>query len=476
VSERFDAVVVGSGPNGLGAAATLAKEGRSVLVLEAQDRIGGGARTLDDVTLPGYRHDHCSAIHPLGAASPLFRDLRLDEHGLEWIHPEVQMAHPLDDGSAAALYRSVDRTAETMGPDQARWKRRFHPFDKHWDVVADTALSPILRIPRHPFVMARLGLLSALPVTTLARRAFEGEQARVALGGFAAHAIVPLDRPFTSAAAIVFNAAGQRVGMPVAKGGSQSIADALASYIRSKGGEIRAGHAVSSMDDVPPAGVVLFDLTPKQILAIAGDRLKPRVRRAFKRYKYGNGSFKLDYALSEPIPWKAEACRQASTVHLGSPIEEIARSERDVWEGRHPDRPFVLVGQQSIVDPSRAPDGKQTLWAYCHVPSGSTVDMTDRIEAQLERYAPGFRDTVVARTVNFPADLERFNANIVGGDIAGGSAAGKQILFRPRIALDPYRLADDLFICSQSAPPGPGVHGMCGYFAAKSALRRLPRQ
>ncbi|MEY2476227.1 MAG: hypothetical protein QOG87_1542 [Actinomycetota bacterium] len=471
---QFDAVIVGSGPNGLGAAATLAQAGKSVLVLEAQDQIGGGTRTVE-ATLPGFHHDHCSAIHPLGAASPLFRDLRLEEHGLEWLYPEVQMAHPLDDGSAAALYRSVDRTAETMGVDERRWRKRFAPFDKHWDVVSETALTPILRLPRHPLFMARLGLMGALPVTTLGRRLFKGEQARVALGGFAAHAILPLDRPFTSAAAIVFNAAGHRVGMPVAKGGSQSIANALASYITAHGGEIRTGSPVVSMADVPPARAVLFDLTPRQILAIAGDRLKPRVRRAFKRYKYGNGSFKIDYALSEPLPWKADACRQASTVHLGSPIDEIARSERDVWEGKHPDRPFVLVGQQSIVDPSRAPEGKQTLWAYCHVPHGSTVDMTDRIEAQIERYAPGFRDTIIARTVTPPAELERFNANIIGGDIAGGSAAGKQLLLRPRVALNPYRMADDLYICSQSAPPGPGVHAMCGYFAARSALRHSLR-
>jgi phytoene dehydrogenase-like protein len=470
MTEQYDAVVVGSGPNGLGAAATLARAGKSVLVLEAQDQIGGGTRTVE-ATLPGFKHDHCSAIHPMGGASPLFRDLGLDEHGLEWLWPEVQMAHPLDDGSAAALYRSVERTAETMGPDEKAWKRRFAYLDRHWDVVSTTALSPILRLPRHPLVMARLGLMSALPMTTLARRAFKGDYARVALGGFAAHAIVPLDRPFTASAGVVFNAIGHRVGMPVAKGGSQAIADALASYITAHGGEIRTSSPVSSMDDVPPARAVLFDLTPRQILAIAGDRLAPRARRAFAKYKYGNGSFKIDYALSEPLPWKADACRQASTVHLGSPIDEIARSERDVWEGRHPERPFVLVGQQSIVDPTRAPDGKHTLWAYCHVPKGSTVDMTDRIEAQLERYAPGFRDTVLARTVTFPADLERFNANIIGGDIAGGSAAGLQMLLRPRIAVDPWRMGDNLYICSQSSPPGPGVHGMCGWHAAGSVLR-----
>jgi phytoene dehydrogenase-like protein len=473
-SHQYDAVIVGSGPNGLGAAATLAREGRSVLVLEAQDQIGGGTRTVE-ATLPGFHHDHCSAIHPLGAASPLFRDLGLDEHGLEWLLPEVQMAHPLDDGSAAALYLSIDRTAETMGVDERAWRRRFAYFDRHWDAVSDMALSPVVRPPRHPIVMARLGLLGFLPATTLARRLFKGEHAGVSLGGFAAHAILPLDRPFTAMAAIVFNAAGQRLGMPVAKGGSQAIADALASYIRAHGGEIRTDSPVTSMADVPAARAVLFDLTPSQILDIAGDQLKPRVRRAFKRYKYGNGSFKIDYALSEPLPWKADACRQASTVHLGSPIDEIASGEREVWEGRHPERPFVLVGQQSIVDPSRAPAGKQTLWAYCHVPRGSTVDMTDRIEAQIERYAPGFRDTILARTVTPPADLERFNANIVGGDIAGGSAAGKQLLFRPRIALNPYRMGDNLYICSQSAPPAPGVHGMCGYWAARSALRHSLR-
>jgi phytoene dehydrogenase-like protein len=475
VRDRFDAVVVGSGPNGLGAAAVLARAGRSVLVLEAQDQIGGGTRTVA-CTLPGFRHDHCSAVHPLGAASPLFRDLPLDEHGLEWVHPDVAMAHPLDDGSAAAVYRSVEETADGLGVDGKAWTKLVGRTAARWDVFGDVWLSPMLRLPRHPLVLARFGPNAMLPVTTLARARFKGEQAKAALAGFAAHSILPLGHPLTGAVGVVFNAAAHAVGMPVARGGSQSIADALASYVRANGGEIVTGQPVTSMADLPPADAVLFDLTPRQILAIAGDRLSARAKRGFRRYKYGNGSFKVDYALDGPMPWKADACRQAGTIHVGGTIAEVAAGEADVAAGRHPERPFVLAATPTVCDPTRAPAGKHVLWAYCHVPAGSTFDMTERIEAQLERFAPGFRDRVLARNVDFPADLERSNANIIGGDIAGGYTGGRQMFFRPRVSRDPWTIGDGVYICSQSTPPGVGVHGMCGYYAAQSALKHLPRQ
>jgi phytoene dehydrogenase-like protein len=470
-------VVVGAGPNGLTAAAVLGRAGASVLVLEGADSIGGGTRTLE-LTLPGFFHDHCSATHPLGAASPVFDELSLQQdHGLEWLHGEVETAHPLDDGSAAVLYRSLDATAEAMGVDAKAWKKLIGWAVRHWDVIGRAALTPLVRPPvRHPLLFARLGALSTMPATLLAKRAFEGEHARAAFAGFAAHTTVPLQKPMTAGAGIVFNAAAHTVGMPVAKGGSRAITDALAAAVTGNGGEIVTSHPVRSMGDVPPADTVLFDLTPRQILEVAGDRMPGRIRRAFRRYRHGNAVFKIDYALSEPVPWKADACRSAGNVHVGGTLHEIAAAEAEVWAGRIPERPYMLVGQQSVLDPTRAPEGKHTLWVYTHVPHGSAVDMTDRIEAQLERFAPGFRDVVLARHVIFPADFERDNPNLVGGDFAGGSAAGRQMLLRPRIALDPYTVGEGLYICSQSAPPGPGVHGMCGYWAARRALSDMPRQ
>jgi phytoene dehydrogenase-like protein len=467
-------VVVGAGPNGLTAAAVLARAGASVLVLEGADTIGGGTRTLE-LTLPGFLHDHCSATHPLGAASPVFRDLRLEEdHGLEWLQGDIATAHPLDDGSAAVIHRSLDATCEAMGVDAQAWNRLIGWAVRHWDVIGRAALTPIVRPPvRHPLLFAKLGYLSTLPASVLAKRAFAGEHARAAFAGFGAHAVVPFEKPLTGAGGLVFNASAHTVGMPVAKGGSRAITDALASALRAHGGEIVTGHPVRSMADVPSAGAVLFDLIPRQILEIAGDRVAGRVRRGFRRFRPGNAAFKLDYALSEVVPWKNDACRATGNVHLGGTFDEIALSEREVGQGRPPDRPYMLVGQQSLLDPSRAPEGKHTLWAYCHVPRGCDVDMTERMEAQLERFAPGFRDVVLARHVMFPADFERDNPSMAGGDFAGGSAAGLQMLFRPRIALDPYTVGEGLYICSQSAPPAPGVHGMCGYWAARKALEDL---
>ncbi len=465
----YDAVVVGSGPNGLGAAALLARAGLSTMLVEAESQIGGGMRTLES-TLPGFRNDHCSAVHPLAVTSPLFRDLRLEEFGLEWVHPEVAMAHPLPDGSAAAVTRSVETTAESMGRDGRAWQRLVGTRAREWDAWGATWLSPMLRVPDHPLVLARFGPSAALPVTTLAKRRFKEPPARAALAGFAAHSLVPLEKPFTGAVGVMFNAAAHAVGMPSARGGSQSIADALQANFRAHGGEVMAGHRVRSMTDIPPARLVFFDLTPRQLLEIAGDRLDARCSRSFRRYRYGNASFKIDFALSGPAPWTAEACRRAGTVHVGGTIDEVATSEREVAAGGHPDRPFLLVAQPSLSDPTRAPAGKHVLWAYCHVPSGSTVDMTERVLSQLERFAPGFRDLVIASHVTAPADLERTNANYVGGDIAGGYTGGVRMFLRPRVALDPWKIGDGMYMCSQSTPPGVGVHGMCGYWAVRSAL------
>lgn len=472
---RPDAVVVGAGPNGLAAAVTLARAGCSVLVIEAEDTAGGGCRS-EELTLPGFVHDVCAAIHPLGAASPAFAGLPLADHGLEWVHPEAPAAHPLPDGRAAVLERSLDATAEGLGTDAGAWRRVVGPLVRDWDALTDSILGPMLRVPRHPVTMARFGLRAAWPAKTLAARLFDGEPARGLFAGLAAHAILDLGSPLTSSFGLTFAASGHAVGWPAAKGGSQKVADALVSYLRSLGGEVETGRRIASLADLPPAGAVLFDLTPRQVAAIAGDRLDTRVRRRFARFRYGPGSFKIDYALDGPVPWKAEECGRAGSVHVGGTLDEVVSAERDVAQGRHPERPFLLTSQPSRFDPTRAPAGKHTFWAYCHVPHGSTVDVTAAIEDQLERFAPGFRDLVLARHTMFPADLERHNANNVGGDVAGGSHGGLQLVARPRLALDPYRLPIeglDAYLCSASTPPGAGVHGMCGWWAAKSALQRL---
>ena len=467
-----DAVVVGSGPNGLTAAAVLAEAGLAVLVVEAAEQIGGGTRS-EELTLPGFVHDRCSAIHPFGAASSVFRHLPLEDHGLEWVHPEIALAHPLDDGSAGMLERSLETTAEHFGADGRRWRRVMEPMARSFDAVAEGVLQPLLRVPRHPFVMARFGVRALWPAAAFARRAFTTEQARGAFAGVAAHSILPLSAPATAAVGIVFCASAHARGWPAVRGGSQKLADALASYIRAQGGKIVTGERVATLADIPTASAVLFDTSPRAVVQIAGDRLPASYARRLRKYRHGPGSFKIDYALDGPVPWKADECRRAGTVHLGGTLDEVAANEQAVHKGQHPDRPYVLVAQQSLFDDTRAPEGKHTLWAYCHVPAGSTVDMTDAIENQLERFAPGFRDLVLARHVMFPADLEAHNANYVGGDIAGGSSGGLQILFRPTLSVDPYATpADGLYLCSASTPPGGGVHGMCGYWAAQSALKR----
>ncbi|MGI8776260.1 MAG: phytoene desaturase family protein [Acidimicrobiales bacterium] len=471
----MDAVVVGAGPNGLAAAVTLARAGLSVLVLEAADVAGGGTRS-EELTLPGFVHDVCSTVHPLGAASAFFAGLPLGDHGLAWAHPQVPAAHPLPDGSAAMLDRSLGATAAGLAGDGRAWRRLMGPLVDQWDPLIDTLLAPVLRVPPHPLVLARFGLRAILPAATLARRLFHADAARALFAGLAGHAILDLGAPLTSSFGVTLGASAHAVGWPVARGGSQHIADALVSYLRSLGGEVATGQRVSSLADLPGARAVLFDLTPRQIVAIAGERLAGGYRRRLQRYRYGSGSFKVDYALDGPVPWTAPGVARAGTVHVGGTIDEVVAAEHDVARGRHPERPFVLCAQPSLFDAGRAPEGRHTFWAYCHVPPGSTVDMTAAIEAQVERFAPGFRDRVLARHVMFPADLERHNANNVGGDVAGGSHGGLQLVGRPVLAADPYALPIEgmaAYLCSSSTPPGAGVHGMCGWWAAQSALRHL---
>jgi len=475
-AHRNDAVVVGAGPNGLAAAVTLARAGLSVVALEAAEVVGGGTRS-EELTLPGFVHDVCSTIHPLGVASPFFAGLPLGDHGLVWAHPQAPAAHPLPDGSAAILERSLDTTADRLGGADARaWRRLVGPLVESWDDLSAALLAPLLRPPSHPLLMARFGLRAVWPARQLARWVFEGQAARGLFAGLAAHAILDLGSPLTSSFGLTFGASAHAVGWPAARGGSQRIADALVSYLVSLGGEVRTGHRVSSLADLPPARAVLFDLTPRQLLGIAGDRLPSGYRRRLARFRYGPGSFKVDYALDGPVPWRAPECARAGAVHLGGTLDEVAAAEHDVASGRHPERPVVICAQPSLFDPGRAPAGKHTFWAYCHVPNGSTVDMTGPIEDQLERFAPGFRDRVLARHVMFPADLERHNANEVGGDVAGGSHGGLQLLARPVLAVDPYVVPVEgmsAYLCSSSTPPGAGVHGMCGWWAAQSALRHL---
>jgi phytoene dehydrogenase-like protein len=466
----YDAVVVGSGPNGLAAAITLARAGRSVLVYEGHDSIGGGMRSAA-LTLPGFVHDVCSAIHPLAVASPFFRSLPLASYGLEWIEPPAALAHPFDDGTVALLERSIAATGETLGPDAAAYRRLMAPLAAAWEKLADAILGP-LRPPRHPVALLRFGWLALRSARRLAERWFTGVRARGLFAGLAAHAILPLETPPSAAIGLVLGVLGHVVGWPLPRGGSQRIANALAAYLRDLGGEIVTGRPIASVDEVPPARAVLFDVTPRQLLRIAGHRLPPGYRRRLERYRYGPAAFKLDVALDGPIPWKASACARAATLHLGGSLGEIAASESAVWRGRHPDRPFVLLAQPSLFDPTRAPAGRHVVWAYCHVPNGSTVDMTEPIERQIERFAPGFRERILARSVLPPAQLERYNPNYVGGDINGGVQDLRQLFARPTWRLVPYATpVKGWYICSASTPPGGGVHGMCGYFAARAALR-----
>ncbi len=466
----YDTVVVGSGPNGLAAAITVAHAGFSVLAVEAEGAIGGGTRSAE-LTLPGFVHDIGSAIHPLGIGSPFFRTLPLERYGLEWVHPVAPLAHPLDDGAAGMLEISMEATGRTLGPDAGTYRRLFGPLARGWSGLEEDLLAP-LRLPRHPLMFTRFGTLAVRPARWMAERLFRCEPARALLGGIAAHSVQPLEHLMTAAFGLTLGTLGHVVGWPFPGGGSQRIADALACHLCSLGGEILTNARVESLEDLPPTRAVLCDVTPAQLLRIAGQRLPMGYRRSLERYRYGPGVFKVDWALDGPIPWKIPECSRAGTVHVGGTLAEIAAAERAVWRGEHPERPFVLLAQQSLFDSTRAPEGKHTGWAYCHVPNGSSFDMTERIEAQVERFAPGFRDRILARSVLSPAELERLDANLVGGDIAGGVMDLRQLFTRPTARLVPYTTpVPGLYICSSATPPGGGVHGMCGYWAARAALK-----
>jgi phytoene dehydrogenase-like protein len=465
-----DAVVVGSGPNGLSAAITLAEAGREVIVYEAADEIGGGCRT-EALTEPGFLHDVCSAIHPFGVASPVFRSWPLEAHGLSWVHAPVPLAHPLDGGDAVALHGSVDETADGLGPDGTWWRATIGRYA--WELDVQLAALLAAQMPPSPFALARLGAASLRSASGLCRDLFDGARARALFAGMAAHANLPLSAPGSAAFGLLLAATGHAVGWPMAKGGSKAITDALASHLRSLGGTLVTGRRIDSLDALSGVRTVLLDVAPGAFARMAGDRIGTREARQMRRYRHGPAAFKMDFALSGPVPWAAKVCGEAGTVHLGGDLAEIAEAERAPWRGRIAERPFVLVAQPSRFDPTRAPEGKHVVWAYCHVPNGWQDDApAAAIEAQIERFAPGFRDLVIARSVMRPADLERHNANYVGGDINGGALDLKQLLFRPVARPIPWRTGvPGVYLCSASTFPGPGVHGMCGYLAAKAALR-----
>lgn len=465
---EYDAIVVGSGPNGLAAAITMQQAGLSVLLVEGKDAIGGGLRTAE-LTLPGFKHDVCSAIHPMAVASPFFASLPLNEFGLDFIEPSLAAAHPFDDGTAAFLCRSIEATAESLGEDRRAYLDLIGPVTRDWDKLVGDILSP-LKFPAHPLLMARFGL-SALQSSAQLSKKFSTEKAKGLWAGMTAHSIQPLTNLATGAIGMVLSAVGHVHGWPVPKGGSQNVANALAAYFVSLGGKIQKGWMITSLDELPKAKTVLLDLTPQQILKIAGDKLSGLYKWQLQRYRYGMGVFKIDWALSSPIPFKAVNCLQAGTIHLGNTFGEIARTEQQTADNIHPEKPFVLLAQSSLFDASRAPSGKHTAWAYCHVPNGSIKDMTQAIEKQVERFAPGFRDTILAKNTMNTVQVEAYNPNYIGGDINGGVIDLGQLYTRPALRISPYRTsAKGVYICSSSTPPGGGVHGMCGYYAAKQAL------
>ncbi len=473
VDRAVDVVVVGSGPNGLAAAITVARAGRSVVVLEAASEPGGATRSAPLVG-PGFVNDLGSAVHPLALASPFFSTIPWADHGLEWIIPPVAAAQPLDGGRAGVAWNDLNRTAADLGPDAKSWRSMYGPLVRRFDELIEFSLGPPTRnVPRHPLTALRVGPQLAAPATLLARR-FSGDEARALFAGYAAHAMLPLSRPFTGGFGALFGAAAHAIGWPFPKGGASEISRVLVEVLDGLGGSVVTDHPVTSLDDLPPAGAVVFALTPPQVASIGGAAFPSRVLRRFHRFPFGPGVCKLDLAVSEPIPWTNSAVPLAGTVHVGGTLEEVAAAEQEVADGGHPDRPFVLLAQPSSFDETRAPEGQHVVWAYCHVPNGSTVDVSDRIEAQIERFAPGFRDTVLARHVSLPADLERWNANLVGGDIGGGSYGGIRAVLRPRPAVDPYGTAiDRFFVGSASTSPGAGVHGMSGHLAAERALAFL---
>jgi len=470
MSTEYDAIIVGSGPNGLAAAITLARAGCSVLVYEANATIGGGARSAE-LTLPGFLHDVCSAVHPLAAGSPFFKTLPLERFGLEWIQPEIPLAHPLDDGSAACVYKDIDVTAERLQEDSGAYRHLMKPLARNWENLAVEFLQPMLHWPRHPVTLAHFGVLALCPATLLAKFMFKDEGARALFAGIAAHSFLPLESPVSSAFALVLGLAGHAVGWPIPRGGSQQISNALADLLRELGGKIEVNRRIENLRDLPKSRAIVLDVSVWEFLRIAGQEMPSQYRRRLKSFRHAPGIFKIDYALSEAIPWKAEACHRAGTIHLGGGIDEIAAAEREVARGRIPERPFVLVAQQSLFDATRAPRGQHTLWAYCHVPFNCATDMSDRIESQIERFAPGFRDCIIARHKMSAADLGGSNPNLKGGDINGGAANLTQLISRPILSPTPYRTPlPGVYLCSASTPPGGGVHGMCGYHAARTAL------
>ena len=470
IKRSYDAVVIGSGPNGLAAGITLAQAGLTVAIYESKLTVGGGLRSAE-LTLPGFIHDICSAIHPLAIASPFFRSLPGDKYKVDWIQPLAPLAHPFDNGSAAVLDRSIDKTGSTLDEDAEAYKKLMEPFVENWKSLLDDILGPF-HMPRHPFLIARFGFLGIRSAFNLSKNHFKGMHARGLFAGLAAHSIMPLEKPLTSSFALVLGILGHAVGWPIAIGGSQSIADALAGYFRSLGGEIFTGVPIDNIDTLVSARAILCDVTPKQLLQIAGHRLPQGYKRKLENYRYGPGVFKIDWALDGPIPWKAQECSRGGTIHIGGTLEEIAESEREVWRKNHPEKPFVLLAQQSLFDRSRAPEARQTAWGYCHVPNGSTFDMTERIENQIERFAPGFRDRIISRSTKSAMEIEQYNPNYVGGDINGGIQDICQLFTRPVARLVPYSTpVSGLYICSSSTPPGGGVHGMCGYNAARAALK-----
>lgn len=468
----YDAVVIGSGPNGLAAGITMARAGRSVLIIEAKETIGGGSRSAE-LTLPGFTHDVCSTIQSWGMVSPFMRSVPFLEYGIRFVYSPAALAHPLDDGTAVVLEGPLEVTAERLGEDERAYRRLMEPFLDDWEGLFSDLLGPLPLPPRHPLLMARFGLYGMRSAKSLVNALFRGRRARALFGGMAAHSIQPLDQLPTAAFGLMLGISAHRTGWPVAEGGSQALADGLGSYFKRLGGEIITGWCVETMDELPRAETYFFDVSPRQLSRIAGNRLPEGYRRKLERYRHGPGAFKIDFALSEPVPWRAKETAQAATVHLGGDFEEIAAGERAVWEGRIPERPFVLAAQQTLFDPTRAPEGKHTLWAYCHVPNGSSEDMSERIIAQIERFAPGFRDCILAQASMTAAEMEAYNPNYVGGDINAGIQDLFQLFTRPTVSLQPYATpVKGIYICSSATPPGGGVHGLGGYHAARLALRR----
>lgn len=470
-NKKYDAIIIGSGPNGLAAAIRLAQHQLSVLLIESRENVGGGVRT-SELTLPGFKHDVCSAIHPLCLASPFFKTLPLEKYELEFINPPAALAHPLDDGTAVILRKSITETCSNLGTDAENYRKLVEIFVENWRELAPDILAP-LRFPNHPLLLARFGLKAFRSAAKFAESHFSGNRARALFAGNAAHSMIPLEDVPSAAFGLVLLLTAHAVGWGFPKGGAGKISEALAAHFLALGGEIETNREAVNIDELPAARAILFDLTPRQIINIAGHRLPESYTRKLQKFKYGAAAFKIDFALSEPIPWISRECATAGTVHIGGTLEEIARSEREYSQGKTSQKPFVLVAQNSLFDDTRAPAGKHTGWAYCHVPNGSTVDMTEIIENQIERFAPGFRDCILAKSVMPPAALEKYNANYIGGDINSGAGLASQLFTRPVAKINPYSMpAENLYICSASTPPGGGVHGMCGFHAAQTALAK----